>query len=185
MLKYAWACVFSAFICMACGEKKEKKETIKIDKKVETNDPIERIDSAELKKREAEMARLDSIQKANDEKEQKAKQECATKVLFIEKFYEDYFKNPDNAVAQYCTSRLYGELKSLASQYEGNAIPVWIFASGSCANVSYKVNIPENPFSNTFMVNMSEKGQSYKVQLTVVGKDGYYSIDNVNNSLGY
>ena len=186
MYKFAWIILPLVIVLCACENKdKEKKETVKVKKEV-VKDTVDIIDSTEITLREAELMKEDSLMKIEEEKRMKAKQECATKVVFLEKFYEDYFSNPEKAVSQYCSTKLFNELKSQASQYEGNAMPIWIFASGSgAANVSYRVNIPENEFSNNFVVDISEKGKSYKVYLTVVGSNGYYSIDAVKNSLGY
>ena len=184
MNKLVWISSFMLILLLACGDKQEEKNVLTIEKQ-KIVDSIDVIDSAELKKREQEMMIQDSILKEEEEKRTKAKQECATKVKFLEQFYDNYFKNPESTVAKYCSSKLYGELCDQASQYEGNAIPVWIFASGSGANVSYRVNLPDDEFSNTFVVDISEKSKRYKVYITVVGSNGYYSIDKVKNSLGY
>ncbi len=184
MCKFNSYLLVFALLLIGCGgeKKKENKPALEIKKEIKV-DTIEQLDSTEIKKRQAEMLVADSLQKAEDEKRTKAKQDCATKVRFLEEFYEEYFNNPEKAVSQYCSSKLYNQLSSEASQYEGNAMPIWKFASGSGANVSYRVNIPDNEFSNLFVVDFSEKGKVYKVYLTVVGTNGYYSIDNVKNSL--
>ncbi len=184
MKKIVWVLPLFMLGFIACETKKEQKTEKVVVKKEAVVDTVEVLDSTEIKKRQEEMMKADSIQKAEEEKETKAKQECATKVVFLEKFYEEFFRSPEKTVAQYTSPRFYQVLKDKSSQYEENALPVWIFASGSGANVTYKVNIPENVFSNVFVVDISESGKHYKVYITVEGKDGYYSIDNVKNSLG-
>ena len=182
MKKIVWVSVL-LLIVFACGKKADKEKLV--IKKESINDSVNVVDSAEIRKRAEEMLRQDSILQAEENKEEKAKQECATKVKFLEQFYDNFFRNPETTVARYCTSRLYEELCQQANQYEGNAIPVWIFASGSGANVAYRVNLPDDYKSNTFTVDISEKGRRYKVYITVVGSNGYYSIDRVKNSIGY
>jgi len=184
MKKIVWILSVLILIPFACGKKNEEKDKLVV-KRESINDSVNVVDSAEIRKRAEEMLRQDSILQAEQNKEEKAKQECATKVKFLEQFYDNFFKNPETTVARYCSSKLYGELSSQASQYEGNAIPVWIFASGSGANVTYRVNVPDDYKTNTFTVDISEKGRRYKVYITVVGSNGYYSIDKVKNSLGY
>jgi len=174
--------------CWACGDgTKEKKNEVKVEKAGQPEQKVEKIDSTELKRRQQEIIKQDSIQRAEEEKNTRIKQECATKVVFLENFYADYFKNPDAAVKQYSTDRLLSELRSVAHQYEGNAMPIWVFASGNGAsNVSYKVNIPSDERSNVFNVTINAGGQVSSVYLTVVGNNGYYSIDRVKNpSEGY
>ena len=184
MKKIVWISSFLLIFVFACGKKGDEKNRVVL-KKESINDSVNAVDSAEIRRRLEEMMREDSLLNAEERKEEKAKQECATKVKFLEQFYDNFFKNPETTVARYCTTRFYNELSSQASQYEGNAIPVWIFASGSGANVNYRVNMPEDINSNTFVVDIAEKKKRYKVYITVVGSNGYYSIDKVKNSLGY
>ena len=170
----------SLFSCGG-GEKEESnkqpKEVVKTEKpKVE-----EKVDSAEIKRRQEELMKQDSLQRAEEELKLKFKQECATKVVFLEKFYNDYFSNPENAIRQYCSDRLYSELRSQASNYEDGRIPVWVFSSGNGGNIQWKVNIPESEKSNVFVVDIRDNGSSQKVYLTVTGSNGYYSIDRVKN----
>ena len=147
--------------CWACGDAtKEKKNEVKVEKAGQPEQKVEKIDSTELKRRQQEIIKQDSIQRAEEEKNTRIKQECATKVVFLENFYADYFKNPNAAVKQYSTDRLLSELRSVAHQYEGNAMPIWVFASGNGAsNVSYKVNIPSDERSNVFNVTINAGGQ--------------------------
>lgn len=150
------------------GDKDEKKEEIQID-------------STEIKRRQQELMKEDSIQRALADKEMKQKQECATKVVFLENFYNAYFNNPESAIRSSCTDRLISELRSRASEYEGGGLPVWVFSSGSGGSIQWKVNIPTDERSSTFTIDISAGGSHQKVYLTVVGSGGYYQIDRVKN----
>ena len=185
MKKIVFCCF--AFICVvvACGDKQGKQKSGTVDiKKEKTTEKVEVVDSTEIKKRQEELQKEDSLRRIEEEKLTKAKQECATKVLFLEEFYTNFFNSPEKTVEQYASNRLLSELRSEATQYEGNALPVWKFASGSGATCTWKVNIPDDPKSNVFTVDISEAGKSYKVYLTVTGYGGVYYIENVKNSLG-
>ena len=65
-------------------------------------------------------------------------------------------------------------------------MPVWAFSSGDGGNIQWKVNIPNDEKSNVFVIDIVSGGRNQKVYLTVVGSNGYYTIDRVKNpSEGY
>ena len=71
--------------CWACGDAtKEKKNEVKVEKAGQPEQKVEKIDSTELKRRQQEIIKQDSIQRAEEEKNTRIKQECATKVVFLE-----------------------------------------------------------------------------------------------------
>ena len=175
---------FALLAVVACGDKDNatKQQQTAPKQKKEKKAPVEKIDSTQLKLRQEEIIRQDSIQRAEEEKRLKKKQECATKIVFLENFYNDYVKSPRSAVEQYCSDRLLSELRSQAYQYEGNVMPIWVFALGNGGgSISWKVNVPEDELSNVFTVSINCGGQRASVYLTVVGHDGYYQIDRVKN----
>lgn len=175
-------------LLLSCGgdEKKGAENKTPVSVKRETANQEETVDSTEIKRRQAELLKQDSIQRAEEELSLKRKQECATKVVFLENFYTEYFNNPESAIRQCCSDRLISELRSQASNYEGNQLPVWAFSSGNGGNIQWKVNIPNDEKSNVFVIDIVSGGRSQKVYLTVVGSNGYYTIDRVKNpSEGY
>ena len=187
------ASAFAGIILTACGGgNKEDDNQNKSKQKVETKkvlpkrQKVEKIDSAEIKRRQEEALIQDSIQKAEAELKLKAKQECATKVVFLENFYNDYFQDPESAVKQYVSDRLLSELRSVGNSSYGGRFPVWVFSTSRGGDVSWKVNIPESENSNVFNVTMVTKSATTNVYLTVIGRGGYYFIDKVRNaSEGY
>ena len=177
-------CIISLVALVACGDKEtptnQQKSASKTKKEVKA--PVEKIDSTQLKLRQEEIIRQDSIQRVEEEKKLKKKQECATKIVFLENFYNEYVQRPRSAVEQYCSDRLLSELRSQAYQYEGNTMPIWVFALGNGGgNISWKVNVPDDESGNVFTVNVNCGGQRATVYLTVIGRDGYYQIDRVKN----
>ena len=173
---------------LSCGgdDKGGKEQDKPVTVKKEESKPEEKIDSTELKRRQEELLKQDSIQRAEDEIKLKRKQECATKVVFLENFYTEYFNNPESAIRQCCSDRLLSELRSQASNYEGGRMPVWVFSSGDGSNIQWKVNIPSDERSSVFVVDIVTNGRASKVYLTVTGTNGYYTIDRVKNpSEGY
>ncbi|MBR1465394.1 MAG: hypothetical protein IJ607_03430 [Bacteroidaceae bacterium] len=170
-------------VLLSCGgdEKKGGDTQKPVSVKRETTKDEEEIDSTEIKRRQAELLKQDSIQRAEEELSLKRKQECATKVVFLENFYTEYFNNPESAIRQCCSDRLISELRSQASNYEGNRMPVWAFSSGDGGNIQWKVNIPNDEKSNVFVIDIVSGGRNQKVYLTVVGSNGYYTIDRVKN----
>ena len=180
--------LFAVVPLFSCGgdDKKDADKPQAVSVKKETSTVEEKVDSTEIKRRQQELIKQDSIQRAEDELSLKRKQECATKVVFLENFYAEYFNNPESAIRQCCTDRLLSELRSQAANYEGNQMPVWAFSSGNGGNVQWRVNIPNDEKSNVFVVDIVAGGRTQKVYLTVVGSNGYYSIDRVKNpSEGY
>lgn len=180
------------FLLTSCGDDKKDETQSKSKQKVEVKKQLpklqktEKIDSAEIKRRQEEAILQDSIQKAESELKLKAKQECATKVVFLENFYTEYFQNPESAVKQYVSDRLLSELRSAGSNSYGGRFPVWVFSTSRGGDVSWKVNIPEDENSNVFNVTMITNHATTNVYLTVVGRGGYYFIDRVRNaSEGY
>lgn len=187
-MKKIFMMLFLALPLLSCGgdEKKGSEKDKSVSVKRESAPKEEEVDSTEIKRRQAELLKQDSIQRAEEELSLKRKQECATKVVFLENFYTEYFNNPESAIRQCCTDRLIAELRSQASNYEGNQLPVWAFSSGNGGNIQWKVNIPNDEKSNVFVIDIVSGGHSQKVYLTVVGSNGYYSIDRVKNpSEGY
>ena len=72
---------------VACGDGNgEKKKESTVELKKEKSSKVEVVDSTEIKKRQAELQKEDSLMRIEEEKMLKAKQECATKVVFLEKF---------------------------------------------------------------------------------------------------
>lgn len=184
MKKIVLTLLVAAMTLFSCGggEKKEADKPQAVPVKHETPKQVEeQIDSTEIKQRREELLKQDSIQRAEEELSLRRKQECATKVVFLENFYTEYFNNPENAIRQCCSDRLIAELKSQAANYEGNRWPVWVFSSGNGGNIQWKVNIPNDEKSSVFVVDIVANGKSQKVYLTVVGSNGYYSIDRVKN----
>ena len=55
--------------CWACGDAtKEKKNEVKVEKAGQPEQKVEKIDSTELKRRQQEIIKQDSIQRAEEEK---------------------------------------------------------------------------------------------------------------------
>lgn len=179
------------FLTACGGDNKDEnqpksKQKVEVKKTLPKREKTEKIDSAEIKRRQEEAILQDSIQKAESELRLKAKQECATKVVFLENFYNEYFQNPESAVKQYVSDRLLSELRSVGANSYGGRFPVWVFSTSRGGDVSWKVNIPDNENSNVFNVTMVTSQATTNVYLTVVGRGGYYFIDRVRNaSEGY